>query len=61
MWFSLESTPTYLCHSTKGYIKSKKHQKKKDAGLANEGRHNLLLLHKQARGIAESLHVYIHK
>ena len=44
---------------------SKKHRRSsttQEEGLTNEGRHNLLLLHKQAhdkRGIAESLHAQI--
>ena len=47
---------------------SKKHQRSsstvQEEGLTNEGRHHLLLLHKQVhdkRSIAESLHVYINR
>ena len=35
-----------------------------EVGLANEGRHHLLLVHTQVhdkRGITESLHVYIYR
>ena len=47
--------PTYLCR------KAPKKQHFVEEGLTNEGRHNLLLLYKQAddkRGIADSLHAY---
>ena len=55
--FSLESTPTHLCHSTSCYAKQEAPKKQL------EGRHApLLLLRKQVHdksGIAESLHVQI--
>ena len=62
--FSLESKPTYLCCSTRSYVKQealKKQQWASGGTNKNEGRHGLLWLHKSAwkKSIAESLHVYI--
>ena len=63
--FSLESMTVYLCHNTCSYDKKQwKSNTVHEEGLANEGRHHLLLLHKQAldkRGIAEPLHEYINR
>ena len=45
-------------------MSSKKHQKSgtvQEEGLTNEGRHHLLLLHKQAHHIVGSLHVYVNR
>ena len=54
--FSLESMPTYLCHSTYCYVE----QEAVLEGLTNEGWHHL---HKQMydKNIADSLHVYINR
>ena len=54
--FSLESMPTYLCHSTYCYVE----QEAVLEGLTNEGWHHL---HKQMydKTIADSLHAYINR
>ena len=54
-----------ICAVVHGVMLSKKHQRSstlQEEGLINEGRHHLLLLHKQVhykRSIAELLHAYI--
>ena len=49
--FYLESTPTYLYHSTCGFVKQEALKNcgntVQEEGLTNEVRHHLLLLHKQ--------------
>ena len=57
--FLSKTMPTYLCCSMYCYVKQEV-PKSSTERLANEGRHHLLLLHKQVhdtRGIAESQHV----
>ena len=57
--FSLEVRPLIYAHLFLPQATKKQHFV--EEGLTNEGRHNLLLLYKQAddkRGIADSLHAY---
>ena len=46
-YFSLESMPTYLCHSTS----MKKHSTVQEEGLTNEGRHRLLLYFTKSKAL----------
>ena len=61
--FSLESTPTQLDCSACSYVKQEASKKwsVQEEGLTNEGRHHLLLLHKQAHHIVGSLPAYINR